>query len=327
MKMPIPCRKSLLSIGLAAALLSACATAPKSPDGSANVRQQLTRLQNDGQLALLAPLAIKDAEQAVMLAEQPEKNTAVSAHRLVLAERKVAIASTQAQTRLLELQRDGLNQQRDEVRIAARTREANLARADASAARDDAEQARSLASRAQADASGARSDTELAKRQALLASNREQIALSDARSARQQADAADAEASRLRDELTELNARPSDRGLVVTLGDVLFDSGKDSLKSNSSNHLDKLALFLQNYPDRTATIEGHTDDVGANAANMLLSQRRADTVKAFLLAQGIAANRLQATGKGEDAPLTANTTADGRQQNRRVEVIIANVQP
>lgn len=327
MNTPTCFSKSLLSLSLAAVLLSACAIAPKSPDGTANVRQQLMRLQNDGQLALLVPLAIKDAEQAVALAEQPEKNIAVSAHRLLMAERKVAMANTQAQTRLLELQRDRLNQQRDEVRIAARTREANLARADASAARDDAEQARSLASRAKADASGARSDTELAKRQALLASNREQIALSEARSARQQASEADAETNRLRDELAELNARPTERGLVITLGDVLFDSGKDSLKNGSSNHLDKLALFLQNYPERTAAIEGHTDNVGSNAANMLLSQRRADTVKAFLQEQGIAGNRLQATGKGESAPLAANISAGGRAQNRRVEVIIADVQP
>ena len=316
--------KTLLGLSLSVALLAGCASAPKSPAGALAVRQQLSQLQSNPQLALLAPLAIKDAEQAVKLAEQPEKNTALAAHRVVMAERKVAIASTQAQTRLLELQRTELSQQRDDVRLDARTREANQARLDASNARSDAEQARLSARNAQADANDAQNATELAKRQAMLASNREQIALSDARSARLQTDAANAEAVKLRDELTELNARPTDRGLVVTLGDVLFDTAQARLKNGSSIHLDKLAVFLNAYPERTAQIEGHTDDVGSDSANMLLSQRRADTVKAFLVTQGIAASRLGASGKGEAQPVVANVTAEARAQNRRVEVIIAN---
>ena len=189
-----------------------------------------------------------------------------------------------------------------------------------------------IAERAQADArsartaaSGARSESELARRQAIVAQNREQIALSDARAERQRADRADAASQNLRDEVAELNARPTDRGLVVTLGDVLFDTAKAELKLGSDNHLDKLAQFLNTYPERTAQIEGHTDDIGSDAANMLLSQRRADTVKAFLVSQGIAANRLDAMGKGEGEPLAANTSAVARAQNRRVEVIIANV--
>ncbi|KUM51683.1 MULTISPECIES: OmpA family protein [Rheinheimera] len=293
--------KTLLSLSLAAVFVAGCASAPKSPDGAANVRQQLIQLQGNQQLAVLAPLAIKEAEQAVIAAEQPEKNTALAAHRVIMAERKVNMASTQAQTRLLELQRDSLSQKRDEVRLTARTQEAASARADASDARSDAEMARSQASNAQASAA----------------------------MARQQADAAAATAAAttadLRAQIAELNARPTDRGLVVTLGDVLFDTGRANLKSGTSNHLDKLAEFLNAYPTRTAQIEGHTDDVGSDAANMLLSQRRADTVKAFLVAQGIAASRLDASGKGETTPLASNDSAGGKQQNRRVEVIIANI--
>lgn len=317
MKAITPFSKTLLSLGLASALLAACATAPKSPPGAANVRAQLNQLQADPQLAVLAPLAIKDAEQAVTLAEQPEKNTVLSTHRLVMAERKVAMASTQAQTRLLEQQRTALSQQRDAVRLTARTREAASARADAKDARKEADFARSQATNARADASSARQAHS-------AAASRESAALTAAASAQRQANAATATATDLRAQIAELNARPTDRGLVVTLGDVLFDSGKAGLKSGSSNHLDKLALFLNAYPDRTAHIEGHTDDVGTDAANMLLSQRRAETVKAFLVAQGIAASRLEAAGKGEGAPLASNIDADGRQQNRRVEVIIAN---
>ncbi|GAB3030143.1 OmpA family protein [Bowmanella dokdonensis] len=324
MNLTVPFAKTLLSVGLASALLSGCVSSQKIPDGAANVRQQLIQLQGDQQLAVLAPLAIKDAEQAVILAEQPQKNAELASHRVLMAERKVALASTQAQTRLLESQRKALRQQRDDVRLNARTLEAKRARADASDARSDAEQARLQASNARAEATDARNNTEQARRQAMMSANREQIALSDARSAREQADTSDAKAAELRTQLAELNARPTDRGLVITLGDVLFDTGMDSLRNGSSNHLDKLALFLKAYPERTAQIEGHTDDVGSDGANMLLSQRRAETVKAFLLTQGVADSRLNASGKGESEPLASNATADGRQQNRRVEVIIAD---
>lgn len=320
----IPFGKTLLSLSFAAIFVTACASAPKMPDGAADVRQQLNQLQSDRQLAILAPLAIKEAERAVILAEQPEKNSELAHHRVVMAERKVAMASAQAQTRLLESQREALSQQRDDVRLNARTLEAKRARADASDARSDAEQARSQASSAQAEASDARIDSALAKRQAMLAENREQSALSEARSARQQAENSDAAAAELRIQLDELNAKPTDRGLVVTLGDVLFDTGKANLKVSSSNHLQKLAKFLMAYPERTAQIEGHTDDVGSDASNMLLSQRRAETVKTFLQAKGVADSRLDVTGMGESTPLASNATADGRQQNRRVEVIIAN---
>ncbi|WP_213997706.1 OmpA family protein [Arsukibacterium sp.] len=312
-----PFTKNLLSITLAAVFAVGCASAPQSPEGAAEVRQQLTRLQADQQLAVLAPLAIKDAEQAVRLAEQPDNDSELTAHRLIVAERKVVIARSLAQTRQLELQRAELSQQRDDVRLNARTREAASARADASAAREDA--------------IGARSEAEQAREQSLLAAGREDQALTaaarardEARVARGQADASAATTAELRAQIAELNARPTDRGLVVTLGDVLFDTAQANLKGASSGHLAKLAKFLNDHPERTALIEGHTDNVGSASSNILLSQRRAQAVKAFLVAEGIAGSRLDASGKGLDMPLASNNTADGRAQNRRVEVVISN---
>jgi outer membrane protein OmpA-like peptidoglycan-associated protein len=109
---------------------------------------------------------------------------------------------------------------------------------------------------------------------------------------------------------------------VVTLGDVLFDTGKANLKSATSQHLADLASFLSKYPLRGAIIEGHTDNVGSSGYNQGLSQQRADSVRNFLLGRGIQSGRLSSQGKGEELPIAGNDSAGGRQQNRRVEVII-----
>ena len=132
------------------------------------------------------------------------------------------------------------------------------------------------------------------------------------------------EADDLRRQLAELNARETDRGVVVTLGDVLFDTGKSDLKGGAVGNLAKLATVLNQYQDRTIVIEGHTDSIGSTEANYGLSNRRANSVKSFLVSQGISASRIAASGKGEDYPVADNGSAAGRQQNRRVEVIISN---
>lgn len=132
------------------------------------------------------------------------------------------------------------------------------------------------------------------------------------------------EADALRRQLAELNAKQTERGLVITLGDVLFETGKADLKGAATANLGKLTAFLTQNPDRTLVIEGHTDSIGTDSYNQMLSQNRADSVKAFLLSQGVAANRITAYGKGEGSPVASNDDSAGRQMNRRVEIIIAN---
>jgi len=141
-----------------------------------------------------------------------------------------------------------------------------------------------------------------------------------------QADAAssEAQAAELQRQIDELQAKDTDRGLVLTLGDVLFESGKADLKSGATGNLNKLIAFLNNYPDRTVLIEGHTDSVGSEDYNQGLSRRRAESVQSYLIGQGIGPARLSASGQGESAPVADNESATGRQMNRRVEVIISN---
>jgi outer membrane protein OmpA-like peptidoglycan-associated protein len=348
-----------LALAVAAVLAAACSSVPTQPEGLDAVRGKLSRLQSDPQLSSRAPVAIKEAEAAVRTAETPTKDLESSRHLVFVADRKVELAEAQAQTRLMEDQRKGLSEQQQTARLDARTREAERARSDARSARDAADDARRDESIARSDATIARRDESLARTNANIARQDETAARTDANIARSQTDAAltdasiarnDANSARvdanvarnqtdaaliaeraakrqaeeLRIQIAALNAKTTERGLVVTLGDVLFATGESNLKSSTANHLDKLAAFLNKYPDRSVAIEGHTDNVGSDVSNQGLSQRRADSVKSYLVGHGVGSVRLSATGKGESTPISENESATGRQQNRRVEVIIEN---
>jgi OOP family OmpA-OmpF porin len=112
------------------------------------------------------------------------------------------------------------------------------------------------------------------------------------------------------------------KGILVTLGDVLFDTARSDLKPGGLQNIYPLAEYLKAHPKTMAKIEGHTDSQGSAAYNTELSQRRAEAVRAFLVSNGIDPNRITAQGMGEDFPVATNSTASGRQQNRRVEVTI-----
>lgn len=142
--------------------------------------------------------------------------------------------------------------------------------------------------------------------------------------ARHDARHAQSRVSDMQKQIEALNARSTERGLVVMLGDVLFDSGKAKVKTNGVGNLDKLAAFLNQYHERQVSIEGHTDNVGSDAANIALSQRRAEAVKQYLVGHGVSAERITVSGHGESMPVSDNDSDYGRQQNRRVEVVIAN---
>lgn len=161
-------------------------------------------------------------------------------------------------------------------------------------------------------------------READAAKDAAAMARSDADYARAATADAQEQTAELQRQIDAMNAKVTDRGLVLTLGDVLFSSGRADLKAGTINHLDQLVAFLARYPDRTVMIEGHTDSVGGDDYNQGLSQRRADSVRSYIVRQGVDGSRVTTMGAGESTPVAGNETESGRQQNRRVEVIISN---
>jgi OOP family OmpA-OmpF porin len=125
-------------------------------------------------------------------------------------------------------------------------------------------------------------------------------------------------------ELEELKAQQTDRGMMVSVGDVLFQTGKADLKPGALQNLYRLVSFLKENPTRKVMVEGHTDSVGSSQSNQLLSERRAHAVADFLLSNGVEGSRLSDIGYGEEYPVDTNSTAAGRTNNRRVEVTILN---
>jgi outer membrane protein OmpA-like peptidoglycan-associated protein len=149
------------------------------------------------------------------------------------------------------------------------------------------------------------------------------------RAVNEQAQAAGAAQARARDlerELEDLQAQETDRGLVLTLGDVLFETGQATLMPGAVTTVDRLAQFMGDYPERTVRIEGHTDSVGSDTLNQQLSERRAAAVRDALAARGVNTARIQTIGYGETRPIASNDTAGGRQQNRRIEVVVSGDQ-
>lgn len=168
-----------------------------------------------------------------------------------------------------------------------------------------------------------------AQRQAVLIQARERDvrkSVEQAGDALRQAHASQARVDSLEMELADLKLQKTDRGLVLTLGDVLFDTGQSALKSGAYATLDRLATALRQHSDRKVLIEGHTDDIGSRENNQGLSERRAQSVQRALMQRGVERGQVTALGKGEDFPIAGNDTAGGRQSNRRVELIFTEGQ-
>jgi outer membrane protein OmpA-like peptidoglycan-associated protein len=220
-----------------------------------------------------------------------------------IAEKKSRIAVAVAEGKVAEREIDRLNQETAELMAEKCAQELRLSR-------KEAEQAKSWAAAEAEKAKEARREAEQAR--------------SVARAEAEKAERIKAEADQLMKELSDLQAKQTERGILIRMTDVLFETGKSNLSLEVMRSVDKLTEFLEKHPNRYVLIEGHTDSIGGDELNLALSQKRADAVKERLVAKGVAEKRTTTRGYGKKYPLASNETPAGRQQNRRVEVIILN---
>jgi outer membrane protein OmpA-like peptidoglycan-associated protein len=149
-------------------------------------------------------------------------------------------------------------------------------------------------------------------------------ARSEAQNAQAQLAQQQAESERLAAQMEDLQASQTSRGIVLTLGDVLFDTGRADLKPGAIRPIEQIASFLAQHPERKVQVEGFTDSQGSQDFNLELSQKRADAVAMAIIQRGIDAERVRALGYGEEFPKASNTSDGSRQLNRRVEIVVSN---
>jgi outer membrane protein OmpA-like peptidoglycan-associated protein len=310
-------------------LLTACETAPKKDLALEQVKNQLAELQADESLSRYAPLAIGEAERAIRQAETTAGSDAQRAHLVYMADRRIQIARAIAQHEQLQEESIRLGEERNQMLVKASHLEAERARLEA-------EQARLMSMAREEDAARAREEAEAAVRREAESARSAQQALEEAEQAkvlaassaaeaqlaRREADLALEQANSLRRQLENLQLRQTESGVVVTLGDVLFETGQTELRTEAMDSLVEVVDLLQSEPDKSIRIEGHTDATGPAETNLEISQRRADSVLEALVSLGVDAQRITSVGMGEDFPIASNETDEGRAQNRRVDVIL-----
>jgi len=298
-----------------------------------------------------APDIYKKAESSLQMAENAVTKKSNSREIITAALQTIQFCED---ARALAVQRQGEERLANERKASeqaqqqARERanqEAKL-KAEAEAARAKAEAASAQAlrqeqeaklkaqeeSRLKAEAEAARAKAEVEK---LKAESERAKAESERQAAQQQQEAAERAQKQAEEDKTQLRAkllqqfnqvldtRDTDRGLVVNMSDVLFDTGKFTLRQEAREKLARFAGIILNYPDLKLEAEGHTDNVGSAEFNQKLSEQRANSVREFIISQGIQAGSVTASGKGFSVPVMPNDTAAGRQKNRRVELIVS----
>ncbi len=327
-------RKSLFVMSaLAVAVISACASnAPNASLESARVAVNQTA--DSPEVVRRAPLELKAARDTIDKADNVwriDHDEGEVNHLSYLAKQRAEVARNLARSRQVDEEVKDANSAGDKLRLEARTREAEKARMDATAAQNQSQTARAQARQAQIDAANAQENAVAATRMA-AADRAQSIAAQEAAAAErlraeQATGAAIAAQDRVRQleaQLKDIEGKQTERGLLVTLGDVLFAFNKAELTTQASPRLDKLASFLKQFPQRKLLVEGYTDAVGTDAYNMELSQRRADAIRDALAQRGVDTTRIVTKGYGKAYPVADNSGVDGRAMNRRVEVVIAD---
>jgi outer membrane protein OmpA-like peptidoglycan-associated protein len=281
-----------------AIMFAACSTTPTTTSLLDQTRGDFMAAQSNPSVAANAPLEFKAATDALDRANAAaaRKESLDEIDKLAyIAKQKIATAQEVAKQKQAEADVANAGRQRDEIRLEARTAEANTAKMQAN-------EATSAANQAKADADAARM-------QADAASN----------SARDE----QAKNAALQQQLADLQARQTDRGLVITLSDVLFNVDRAELSAEGMRTAQKMADVLLQEPQSAVLIEGFTDSTGTSAHNLELSQRRAESVRNALIGLGVKADKIATRGYGEAYPVASNADAGSRQLNRRVEIVLS----
>lgn len=304
---------------VAAVFLAACATTPATNPQLDEARALYSQAAADADAARSAPLELRSAQLSLERAETAFKagnDSAIVDHHAYLARQRSATALQAGEIARAEQAVAASAGERERILMAARTREADQARLQAGIDRSESERARQQAEKDRAESERARIQAQTASAEAEQSRRAAEAQLAAAQAAQENA-------AKLRQQLAELEAKQTDRGLVLTLGDVLFDTGRAELKPGAFRTVDRLATFMRDHPERSLEVEGYTDSVGGDALNLALSQRRANAVRAALVSRGVEGSRITTNGMGKASPVASNDTAEGRQRNRRVEIVIS----
>jgi outer membrane protein OmpA-like peptidoglycan-associated protein len=278
----------------------------KADGGLKLTEAALARNENKKQIIATARMAVQSSEDARALAVQRQEEERVAKEKADAAAEAKAAAEAEAAAEAAATKRRADEEAKRQAEVAA-AREAQMkAEATAREAHMKAE-AEIAAMKAKAEADALKASEDAAKADALRAKQ-----------------AADALRSQLLDQFNRiLETRDTPRGLVITMGDVLFDTGKYNLRPPTREMLAKLAGILIAHPGLRLDVEGHTDSTGSDELNQRLSEKRADTVCEFLTQQGLDNSAISAKGFGKTVPVADNSTGAGRQKNRRVELVVS----
>lgn len=290
-----------------AVLVGACSSMPKTTSLLDQARADYQVAQSSPKVASYAQLEMKQAGEALERANAAasKKDSAEEIDKLAyLAKQKIALTQEVAKQKSAEADVAKAGKERDQLRLDQRTNEANQAK-------QSAEQSRLAAQVAQSDAAIAQSKTQLAQ--------------SDAAAAQSKMQEAQERTAKLEAQLADLTAKKTDRGMVITLSDVLFGTDQARLNQDGMRTAQKLADVLLQNPQLTVLVEGFTDSTGTASHNQELSERRATAVRSALQEMGVTRDRVAIRGYGEAYPVVANDTKENRQLNRRVEIVISDV--
>lgn len=287
----------LLTAAAAAALLAGCASVPRQSPELARARNAVETLSSQPRAAEAAEPDLKAAQAELSRGENALRNGQPMEQVNQLA--YLALRHAQA----------------GEARVDA-------ARAQAEVASSTEQRQRLLLEAQKHQAMTAQQQAQSAQQQAQAAKNEAQQARSQAQAAQQQLASERQQFNQLQKE--QLGAQQTDQGMVVTLSNVLFNTGKTTLQPGAHLQLDRLASYLKDHPKQRVLIEGNTDSTGSADYNEKLSDARAQAVAQGLQLRGVPQGQMQTIGLGEAYPVASNDTSAGRQQNRRVDIVFSN---